>query len=424
MKVWMMTIIFVSSGAFRILKTRKNASVVIPLSDAPIAEGGEPALFDDEGADVGKLGAEPSQAEVAPASETNDTNIQSCSCRIGMYSYQQWPKAQGRYGCIGGCGGSEFQINRAGVTIKELLVLTGDGRRRRAGHIKAIRFTYNDNHREWVGDPKFDASGPKEFKFQPGEYVVGDLQLSGNGKGEFLGSIEFETSAGNVFKVGLQKPQRYRFPSGDSYMAAFAGRDERNGVKALGVIFWKPIRDVTLGNLDYPTLNTLARMKSPAYIGSKTFCNANSFWRKFTQETLTKRVKEGSESCMKSTSFWQFGLSVKSSGGIPLVAQVEKEASWVKSESTERSNCKTKLVEEARILNFPGPNMAPFTKADWVFSQWQGTLRRLPFTAVARITFKDGTRIYRRESGTYEGVSFQKIKENFENEETNITSCR
>jgi len=433
MKVWMMTIIFVSSGAFRILKNRKNASVVISLSDAPIAEGGEPALFDDEGADVEKLGAEPSQEHVAPASETNDTNIQSCGCpRIrNQYSYLQWPESIEGYGCVGGCGGSEFRpINRAGVTIKELLVYTRTTRRRRDGHrrrrrrhIKAIRITYNDDHRELLGTLNGDFSSPKSFKFLPGEYVVDDLKLSG--AAGFLEGIEFKTSGGRTFKAPDHIYDRqYLFPTGNSYMAAFTGRESDTGVTLLGVIFWKPISHVTLGNLKYPTLDSLAHMKSPVYIGSKAFCNLTPLGQKGHAEKLVKRVKEGTESCMQSTSSRQFGMSVKTSGGIPLVVQVETEAWWKVSTSSTRSNCQTKVVETTRNLNFVSPWMKPFTKFDRVFSQWQGTLSRLPYTAVARITFTDNKSIYRRESGTYEGVSFQKIHDTAENYATNITSCR
>jgi len=423
MKVWLMTIIFVSSGAFRILKkTRKDASVVIPLSDAPIAEGGEPALYDDEGADVGKLGAEPSQAEIASESETNDTNIQSCGCRgPELYSYQQWPLAQGTIGCIGGCGGSEFQINRRGGTIKQLMVWTNNARRRNS-HIKAIRFTYNDDHAVLQGNPT-GASGPWSHNFQPGEYVVDDLKLSGNGRGKFLGSIEFTTSAGTEFKVGMTGPHRYHFPTGGSYMAAFTGRVSDDGVHMLGVGFWKPIKEISYVSLTYPTLDSLVHIKNPERLNKRSYCNTLPFPVPNAGQKFERTVKTGTTSCLTSSSSSQFSHSVKVSGGIPFVAEVETEMKWVESKSSVRENCKTKVTEEKRTLTFPNLMIPPGSSFDYTFSQWLGKLSSLPFRAVLRVTLKDNTSFLRNEIGTYTGVSFSAIREDFENYKANVTSC-
>lgn len=40
------------------------------------------------------------------------------------------------------------------------------------------------------------------FDFTPGEYLINDLILTGNGSGTRLGYIEFQTNLGKTFKAG------------------------------------------------------------------------------------------------------------------------------------------------------------------------------------------------------------------------------
>jgi len=274
----------------------------------------------------------------------------------------------------------------------------------------------------WQGSPT-DVRSPRSFKFLLGEYVVDDLKLSGNGKGEFLGSIEFKTSAGTEFKVGEIGPHRWHFPTGGAFMAAFTGRASDQAVDMLRVGFWKPIKEISYQSLTYPTLDSLARIKNPERIGKRSYCNAMPFSVPNAGQKIERTVKTGTTSCLTSSSSSQFSHSVKVSGGIPFVAEVETEMKWEVSKSSVRENCKTKVTEEKRTLTFPNLMIPPGSSFDYTFSQWLGKLSSLPFRAVLRITMKDNTSVLRSESGTYTGVSFSAIKEDYENYKANVTSC-
>lgn len=347
-------------------------------------------------------------------------DVRSCLCRISMWSYQQWPRAQDGAGCIGGCGGGEFQINpRFGATLKSLTVWTANSSSN--SHIRAIRFTFDDNQRFVVGNA-VGGGGPWTFTFQPGETVRGDLRLSGNGRGQVLGSIGFQTSAGRSFAVGMTSPNRYLFPTGNAYMAGFMGA-AGSDVDRLGVIFWKPIRSIAYDSLTYPTLHTLSRIRSPDSVATRTYCNSAPFTLPFIQETQRRLVRTGSETCVETSASAQFSTSITVRGGIPAVTQVESEARWEVSASTSFKNCETRLEEHERTLDFPALNMPARSRIDFVFSQWSGRLRDLPFRAVLRITLNDGTNFSRAETGTYTGVSFTDTVQAWNNFEENITRC-
>ena len=52
-----------------------------------------------------------------------------------------------------------------------------------------------------------------EITFKPGEKLVGDVQLSGNGIGTRLGMIKFSTSTGQSYQCGADTHTKYLFPA-------------------------------------------------------------------------------------------------------------------------------------------------------------------------------------------------------------------
>jgi len=146
MKACSLALLLAGSKAFRLLSNSSNASVdevatevVVPIANMPNVDEMEPAELDHETTDVGHPGAAESQMMALPALETNS---QSCSCRVSVYRYQEWPRNQAGGACVGGCGGSEFQINKYGGTMKQITVWTSGGRTSR---IRAIRWTWHDD---------------------------------------------------------------------------------------------------------------------------------------------------------------------------------------------------------------------------------------------------------------------------------------
>lgn len=401
MKLWSAALLFATTDAFRAIKQRARNQTGVP---------------DDDETDVATVDAA-SEAEVAPSGD--DSSIESCKCRFSRYPYQVWPRNQAGSGCIGGCGGAEFQINRHGATIKQLTVWTAGGR---WDLIKAIRFTYHDDHRVVKGRPE-GAGGPWSFTFAPGEYVVGDLALSGDGRGLRLGSIKFTTSAGNTFDVGLRKPYRYLFPSGGSYITGFMGR-AGDDIDMLGVIFWKPITSISLENLTYPTLSSLPALSNPKQVTSRTYCNSLPMPVPVPVESINKTVTTGFETCLNTSTNLQFAGNIKINGLIPQIgAKYEGEAKWDLRTEINTTNCKQYTETRNRSLVFPAMEVPATTSFNYVYTQFSGTLNALPYTAKLRIQMSDGTSFVRTESGVYTGVSYDDVHHKFFGHNSNVRSC-
>jgi len=412
MKAWSLAVLVASSEGFRALSKDK----VVPSAATPIADEMAPFVFNNNDSDVETSGQEV-LTDLAPAL---DTNIQSCRCRYSRYTYQVMPISQAGNGCVGGCGGDEFQINRNGGTLKQLDVWTAS--RDKHSHIKAIRFTYNDNYRVVKGNP-VGGGGPVSITFKPGEHVVGDVALSGNGRGSRLGSIKFSTSQGQIFDVGMRNPYRYLFPSGDSFIAGALGRAGRD-LDMLGFVFWKPITEVSYESIRYPTLSSLTRIRSPVNIETRTYCNNLPFPMKVAREEVSRTVTVGFNSCLKTANSLQFGQKVTVKGSIPLVATVSSEAKWEVSSSKEMSNCKSYSEVKSRKLLFGDFSIPATSSLDMMWNQWSGKLNALPFIAELVIKLNDGSTWRRSERGTYKGVSYTDIKQEFDNYNGSVTGCR
>jgi len=407
MRLWPAVFLLATSEAYRTKKERVRNQTLET----------KPFVFNDAETDVGSFGAAASDAEVTPSAESG---IESCLCRFSRYSYQVWARNQDGSGCIGGCGGAEFQINRNGGTIKQLMVWT-DGDKN--SHIRAIRFTYHDDHQVVKGKTE-GAAGPWSFTFAPGEYVKGDVALSGDGRGRRLGSIRFSTTQGRTFDVGMRSPKRYLFPSGDSYIAGFMGR-AGNDIDMLGPVFWKPIKSITMENLTYPTLDALPRLSSPKQLVGRSYCNSLPFPVNAPTEKANRTVTEGFETCFNMTSSMQFAGHVKISGTIPIIKKdVEKDiAKWDLQRKTNVSNCKSETKTVNMTLVFPGIEIPAYTKFDFMHLQFSGKLDRVPFEGKLRVRFSDGTSFVRDERGAYTGAVFDDVHDKRNNTKGNVRTC-
>jgi len=347
----------------------------------------------------------------------------SCICRISIWPhYQQVPRASqnNNVGCMGGCGGREFQINRFGATVRSLTVWTVSSSP--DSHIRAIRVTLSDGYNTVVGSPG-GAHGPWMFTFQPGETVVGDLRLSGVDRGGGrLAAIAFSTSGGRSFDVGTRRVERYLFPTGNAFMAGFMGRAGTD-VDQLGVVFWKPIRSIVYESLTYPTLTSLTRITSPDQVASRTYCNNAPFPLPFFAEEISREVQIGSESCIETSATTQFGMSLSVSGGIPGIVEIGGGGEWQVSQSRQFTNCRTRRETRRQTFTSLPIELPGNSRIEFVFSQWTGRLNHLPFEATLRITLQDGATFTRRETGTYTGVWFTAVTQSWDNWQNGTTRC-
>jgi len=349
------------------------------------------------------------QMEVVPATMENvglsDMNRQSCTCSFWRQNWQQWPRSREGAGCIGGCGGSDFQIDHDGGIIKTIVVWFHRGNWN--DYIRGIRVNYEDGHSEEVGGRE---GNPAHFTFQLGEWIVGDLRLSGNGIGTRLGSIAFDTNLGNTFDVGKRDPRRYYFATGGTasrpvHLAGLSGAAGWD-IDRLGVIFWKPISDTSYLSINYPTLSELARLTTPTQVRSRVFCNDGPHGLPAQEETESESVTTGSEHCLTTSLETQFSTQATISGGVPFLKEASASAEWSLTAAVGLRNCWTETTTKETTLKFPGFTIPAFTRVRQSFSQWSGSLPSLPYTAVLRVTMTDGTIFERNVDGVYRGVRF------------------
>jgi len=122
-------------------------------------------------------------------------NLQSgCSCAGGSiptWNYETIPLTSAGIGCIGGCGGTRFEIHDYSTTVSVLRVWKGSGSP--DDGLKSIEVELFNGKKQTVGITP--SRGPDaSYEFAPGETIVGDIELCGNGIGSRTGRISFTTS--------------------------------------------------------------------------------------------------------------------------------------------------------------------------------------------------------------------------------------
>jgi len=358
---------------------------------------------------------------VAPSmsNESGASAIRDCTCKYGLYSYQQWPLTAGGYGCVGGCGGESFQAGHYGGTVKILSVWTSFW-----GDLHSMHITYHDGHVVHVGDSSQASGGPFSITFGPGEYIVGNFRIAASWDGGPPSWMAFETSHGQSFQVGSSWSGEFLFPTGNAYLAGFAGA-VGSDIQRLGAIFWKPVSRVEYLNMEYPTLPSLG-LGSPDLISKRVYCNPAPIHLPTAALEFKRTITLGFEACLTSSIATQFGANIEVSGKVPKIEAVDGNAgaSWGLTASLSTTNCETRTETIEKTLTFPSYDIPPETSIDYVFSQWSGTLQHLPFTATTRVTLNDSSTFVRSESGTYSGVAYTNTYEFYDNYMHPVTACR
>ena len=76
-----------------------------------------------------------------------------------------------------------------------------------------------------------------------------------------------------------------------------------------------------------------------------------------------------------------------------------------------------------QTLSFPKVTLKPHTRTSYVYSQYQGALDQLPYTARVIVTFDDGSTWQETQSGVYKGTSYLSLDSYFTDEETGVKHC-
>jgi len=347
---------------------------------------------------------------------------EACACAgTTLFSNERWPHNDAGGGCIGGCGGEPFALHKQGGIVRSITVWYGTHVDKNDG-IKAIRIAYFDDDNDVVVGKPTGGPDSKTISFKPGETITGDVTLSGNGFGTRLGYIAFSTSGGQKFAAGQDGHTKYIFDSGNSFISGIVGR-AGDDINELAFLFWKPIQDLYITGIKYPTLDSLAKVKSPAVIASQDFCNDNDVARPFAGQSISKTETSGHDSCFTASATETFGESLTVKATIPELAEVTDESHWSISSTQEFKNCEQHSTTSKTTLTFPSPSLAAHTRTSYQYTQWQGVLSDLPFTATFQVTFTDGTSITRSETGTYKGTSYLSVQQSWTKEQKNVQNC-
>jgi len=218
--------------------------------------------------------------------------------------------------------------------------------------------------------------------FSPGETLVGDFELDGNGIGTRCGRIFFKTSKGQTFEVGDQHTP-YIFDSGNSFLTGFFGLSGTE-VDQLGLFLMKPIAFVTVQNVSYPTLDSYTFGLTPKIYQSK-LCNDDPHTPQQQKATFTKTV--GTSRTWSVSTTFSVGASISVTAGVPEIAEIHEEFHW--DLSVTGSYSATQEDSHSQSMEYP-VTVPARTLMVAQFSWWDSQCT-IPYTANLVLGFKDGS---------------------------------
>jgi len=314
--------------------------------------------------------------------------------------------------CIGGCGGNVISYPRQlGQPITRLKAWQGCGTDHNG--LKGIQITYQ------TGTYMFGntCGGGVEIIFDVGEYIVGDITISGNGVGTKVGYIQFKTNKGKNFQIGDSGHNHYIFPADGAYLTGIHGRSSAD-LDQIGFIITEPIDSTDLENMRYPTLGSLKSGLSPAVLFKDTYYNKspNEIGNQKTVEEST-----GESKCWKSTFGTTFGMSLTVEAGAPIIGgKVETGFKWEVSTSSEHQSCTNTAKKVGDVKNFviPGNNNCTVE-----ITQWASPVDNLPFVADFVFNMRSGAHVKQPNvQGSYNGIYISQSSTSVTCTPLNVTS--
>lgn len=268
--------------------------------------------------------------------------------------------------------------------------------------IRGIRLLFMDGQLEAMGTPCGTLS---EFTFAPGETLVGDLTLGGNGVGTRLGHISFKTSSGRRFSAGdLHTP--YLFNVDGLYITGAYGK-MGGDIDNLGFIYSKKIKNAVLTNVAYPTLATIKSGLQPKIILDNEYCNDHE--DRLSLE-FDYAITEGIDQCWGIETTHSFGASFSVSAGLPKIAEVQATAHWEVSITNTHNSCKHETITRQTKLPVTIP---PLKTCKAKLTHFESPLKSLPYTGTLVVTFTDDSSYQFPVAGRYSGTYFSSTKYSF-----------
>lgn len=317
-------------------------------------------------------------------------------CKGHLFAYEEES-----HWCIGGFngGGKAYDHHHHGQPIKTLRVWMGgadDG-------VKAIQMeTFGDAHGKTFEDTIgiIPARGADNtITFAPGEQIVGDITLCGNGVGTRLGHIGFKTSKDQTFSAGDTHTPYYNPADGTMLSGVFghSGKDVNN----LAFYLVKPIDHEEINNVHYPNLASRTTGTRPQIL---SFPGCNDGYSGTVTVQQTHKVTQGESSTwgISTTMGIEIGESTSVEAGIPEL-KVTSTFSWKWSVSATSSYSRTFSTTTTDKHSFTLP-LEPRTRGTCTCQWFDSRINNLKYTGELTFVFKDGTNWNQSFSDYYQGV--------------------
>jgi hypothetical protein len=180
-----------------------------------------------------------------PLGQGLNTSDASCIADIFTHNYgERVAITSNNVGCIGGTGGTHFEGHALFETVKSFTLHPWGGENDGA---TGLTWRLSNDVEIHIGNAKKESCS---FTFEPGDRIVGDIGLHGNGIGTRLGRMEFNVRRGatgqlDSFACGHEHT-RYSFPADGMAIAGFFGSSSSE-IDNLGILIVEP--HVTPGSL-------------------------------------------------------------------------------------------------------------------------------------------------------------------------------
>lgn len=191
----------------------------------------------------------------------------------------------------------------------------------------------------------------------------------------------------------------------------------------------KTLTRQVLTSITYPDLNALPPV-APSNIVSQTYCNGLREEQEFAREEITKEITTRTMSCFHWDLSTTAGLGVTWSatitGGVPGLysgeASSETNVHWQVTAGAGNENCRENTQQETRQIIFPVVIVPPRTSRWYTFTQYQGRLNGVSFSANLEQHWSDGDITTKSITGTYDGVFYSSLAQSYHDERT-VDSC-
>jgi len=184
-----------------------------------------------------------------------------------------------------------------------------------------------------------------------------------------------------------------------------------------------------LRSINYPDLDKVPPA-APVAVGTRMYCNAADFPQQFADESASKDIQLGDNHCFhwdySKTGGYSSDVEMEISAGVPLfekekvTVSTHQEMSFTADKGDQY--CHSTVETDKYAFKFPSVTLPAKTAEEYTFTQWQGQLSQLDYTAVLDQYWSNGTTTTTKVTGTYYGVSYSTVDQSYQNERT-VDSC-